>query len=307
MINFKSKTFALFSIIAANVIYGVNYVVAKAIMPKYFSPLSIIFLRIAGTIIICLFIFLLFVNEKVNKKDYLRLIIASLFGISLNQIMFFEGLNLTTPIDSAIIMTINPIIVLVFSFIFLKDKITILKLLGILLGIIGAVMIILGKGDISFNSDTFTGNVLIFINATSFALYLIVIKPLMNKYHPITIMLWTFTLGFIFSFPFTIKPLINTNFSIIPSDIWLGLAYIVIGSTFLGYLLYNYSLRVLSPTIVSYFIYLQPLFSTITTMIVFGDKPGIIDFISAFLIFSGVWFVSMKPSDLKLKMDKTKI
>ena len=301
MINFKSKTFALFSIIAANVIYGVNYVVAKAIMPTYFSPLSIIFLRIAGTIIICLFIFLLFVKEKVNKKDYLRLIIASLFGISLNQIMFFEGLNLTTPIDSAIIMTINPIIVLIFSFIFLKDKITILKLLGILLGIIGAVMIILGKGEISFNFDTFTGNVLIFINATSFALYLIVIKPLMNKYHPITIMLWTFTLGFIFSLPFTIKPLINTNFSIIPSDIWLGLAYIVIGSTFLGYLLYNYSLRVLSPTIVSYFIYLQPLFSTITTMIVFGDKPGIIDFISAFLIFSGVWFVSMKPSDIKLK------
>ncbi len=294
MFNYSGRTFAFFSIIAANVIYGVNYVVAKAIMPIYFSPLSIIFLRIAGTIIITLFIYLLFVKEKVNKRDYLRLIIASLFGISLNQIMFFEGLNLTTPIDSAIIMTVSPIMVLIFSFIILKERITLLKVIGIFLGITGALMIILGKGAISLNSNTFTGNTLIFINATSFALYLIIIKPLMNKYHPITIMLWLFTLGFVFSLPFTIKPIINTNFYNIPPKIWFGLAYIIIGSTFLGYLLYNYSLRVLSPTVVSFFIYLQPLFSTITTMIVFNQNPSIIDIISASLIFTGIWFVSKK-------------
>jgi drug/metabolite transporter (DMT)-like permease len=295
MINYSGKAFAIFSIIAANIIYGLNYVIAKGVMPEYFSPRAIIFFRITGTILITLLFFFLFIKEKVEKKDFPRLILASVFGIAVNQIMFFEGLNLTTPIDAAIIMTINPVLVLIFAFVILKEKITALKLLGITIGIAGAVLLILGEGELSFNSKTFTGNILILINATSFAIYLVIIKPLMKKYHPMTIMLWTFIFGFLITLPFTIEQVINSNFHNIPLKIWLGLAYIIIGATFLGYLFYNYSLRVLSPTVVSFFIYLQPLFSSITTMVVFGETPGIIDYISAFMIFVGVWFVSMKP------------
>lgn len=307
MINYSGRAFAIISIIAANVIYGLNYVIAKGVMPDYFSPKAIIFFRIAGTIVLTLLFFFIFIKEKVEKKDFPRLILSSVFGIAINQIMFFEGLNLTTPIDAAIIMTVNPVLVLIFAFVILKEKITLLKILGIAIGIAGAVLLITGKGELSFNSKTFTGNILILINATSFAIYLVIIKPLMKKYHPMTIMLWTFIFGFFITLPFTIEPVINSNFHDIPLKIWLGLAYIIVGATFLGYLFYNYSLRVLSPTVVSFFIYLQPLFSSITTMIVFGDKPGVIDYISAFLIFAGVWFVSIKPNEKKYDVEKSQI
>jgi len=294
MLNSSGKTFAYFSIVAANIIYGLNYVIAKGIMPDYLSPRAIVFFRIAGTIPIAFLFFWFFVREKINKKDIPRFIIASFFGIALNQTLFFEGLNLTTPIDSAIIMTANPVLVLVFSFFILKDRISLLKILGIVLGISGALLIITGKGELSFNSNTFTGNLFILINATSFALYLVILKPLIAKYHPMTIMVWTFSLGFLITLPFTINPLIHSNFHEIPMAIWLSLLFVIIGATFLGYLLYNYSLKVLSPTIVSFFIYLQPLFSTLTTMAVYGDKPSLIDYLSALLIFAGVWLVSKK-------------
>ena len=140
MLNSSGKTFAYFSIIAANIIYGLNYVIAKGIMPDYLSPKAIIFFRIAGTIPIAFLFFWLFVKEKINYRDIPRFIIASFFGIALNQTMFFEGLNLTTPIDSAIIMTANPVLVLVFSFFILKDRISLLKILGIALGISGALV-----------------------------------------------------------------------------------------------------------------------------------------------------------------------
>jgi drug/metabolite transporter (DMT)-like permease len=297
MINSSSKSFAFFAIISANIIYGLNYVIAKGIMPDYLSPRAIIFFRIAGTIPISLLFFWLFVNEKIKYSDIPRFLLASFFGIALNQTLFFEGLNLTTPIDSAIIMTANPILVLVFSYFILKDRISLLKIAGIILGIAGAVLIITGKGELSFNSNTFTGNIFILINATSFALYLVIIKPLISKYHPMTIMVWTFCFGFLITLPITIIPFINSNFNTIPFTIWLSLLYVIIGSTFLGYLLYNYSLKVLSPTIVSFFIYLQPLFSTLTTMAVYGNKPSFVDYLSALLIFVGVWMVSKKTTD----------
>ncbi|MBI5540795.1 MAG: EamA family transporter, partial [Bacteroidia bacterium] len=236
MINYSGRAFAIISIIAANVIYGLNYVIAKGVMPDYFSPKAIIFFRITGTIVLTLLFFFLFIKEKVEKKDFPRLILSSVFGIAINQIMFFEGLNLTTPIDAAIIMTVNPVLVLIFAFVILKEKITLLKILGIAIGIAGAVLLITGKGELSFNSKTFVGNILILINATSFAVYLVIIKPLMKKYHPMTIMLWTFIFGFFITLPFTIEPVINSNFHDIPLKIWLGLGYIIVGATFLGYL-----------------------------------------------------------------------
>jgi len=288
----SNKKLAFISIFIANLIYGVNYAIAKAIMPEYFSPLSIIFLRILGTVIISGLIFITAIKQKVENKDLLKIFLASIFGIAINQVMFFEGLNLTTPIDASIIMTINPIIVLIFSFYFLKNKITLFKIIGIILGIIGASVLILGKGKISFNSNNFSGNILIFINAVSFALYLIIIKPIINKYHPLTLLFWLFLFGFIITLPFTFFPTINVNYVKIPTLIWLGLLYVILFSTFIGYLLYNFSLKKLSTTVVSFFIYLQPIFSTIVSFFYFKQTPNYIDFIATALIFIGVWLVN---------------
>lgn len=262
-------------------------------MPVYMVPRAVIFVRVSSAMILFWIINLIFVREKIDKKDYLKFAILSVFGIAINQIMFFEGLNLTTPINSSIIMTTTPILVLCLSILILKNRITLVKLAGIIAGCCGAVILILKKGEVSFNSETFTGNLFTFINAISFGLYLVLVKSITSKYKPLTIMTWLFTFGFILILPFCLSPFIQTNFSAIPSYIWLSLAYVVIGATFFGYLLYNYALVNLSATATSSYIYLQPVIATIVAVILGKDYPGFMEYFSVMLIFSGVYLASI--------------
>jgi len=191
-------------------------------------------------------------------------------------------------------MTINPILVLVFSYFIIKEKITIFKIIGIILGASGASYLILSQGNLSFNSDTFVGNLCIVVNSSSFALYLVLVKPLMVKYSPWTVMKWVFTFGFIYILPFSTHKIIASDFQAIPSNIWLSLTYVVVGATFLGYLLYNYALKHVSPILAGTYIYLQPLFATIIAIIIGEEVLSLTAIISAALIFAGVYFVSRK-------------
>lgn len=267
--------------------------IAKGIMPDYLMPRAIIFIRVSGAVLLFWIFSLFSPKEKVETKDLFKLALCSVFGVAINQIMFFEGLNLTTPINSSIIMTINPILVLIFSYFLIKERITIIKILGIVLGAGGAILLITSHGQVSLDSDTFTGNLFIVINATSFALYLVLVKPLMVKYSPWTIMKWIFTFGFIWIFPFCIIPISESDFSTIPMNIAGSVLYIVLAATFLGYLLYNFALRRVSPVLVSTYMYLQPLIASIVAIFISGDKLTYEAVISAILIFIGVYFVSV--------------
>ena len=287
---------AYISVFSANVIYGINYALAKGIMPDFMQPRAIIFIRVSGSFIMFLIAQMIFVKERINRKDLPLFIFCSLFGIAINQIMFFEGLNLTTSINSAIIMTLTPILVMVFSAVMIKERITILKLIGITSGAAGAAMIILNRGDLSFNSDTLTGNIFTVINAASFGVYLVISKPLMVKYHPLTVMTWTFGIGLIMVTPVTILPFINTDFYKIPTDIWYSIGYVVVFATFLGYLFYNLAIRKLSATSTSSFVYLQPLFAGILAFFILGEKPGLVHLFSLLLIAGGVYIVNRHES-----------
>ncbi len=151
------------ALLGANLIFGVNYVIAKGIMPDYLEPRAIIFLRVIGATLIFWIVGEFSVKEKVVKKDLVKLGWISFFGVALNQIMFFEGLNLTTPINASIIMVSVPILVLVFSHFFIGDKLTKNKLVGIFLGFIGAAYLILQGGSISLSANTFVGNIFVLI------------------------------------------------------------------------------------------------------------------------------------------------
>ncbi|MBU0765976.1 MAG: EamA family transporter, partial [Bacteroidetes bacterium] len=233
-------------------------------------------------------------------KDIPRFILCALFGLAINQIFFFEGLNLTTAVNSSIIMTINPLLVLVFSRVIIGDRITWMKTFGIICGASGAVFLILNKGSISFASGTFVGNTFTFINATSFALYLVLVKPLMMKYSPLTVMKWIFAFGFIIVFPLCIGKVIRTDYASIPVSAWFSLSYIVIAATILGYLLYNYSLRFLSPASTSSYIYLQPLLASLTSFFLGRETITWLDAGCALLIFTGVFLVSYRSSRRKV-------
>lgn len=296
--NYKAHL-ALFG---ANLIYGINHIVAKDVMPDKIGPSAFIFLRvlIAGTLIWCI---KLFVKEKVERKDYPRLILCGLLGIATNMLFFFHGLSLTSPIDASIIMTTTPVLVLIISFFRLKEKITLNKLLGIAIGTFGAFLLI-WYGNKSLGTSSTLGNVFIFINACSYAFYLVLVKPLMKKYNAITIISWVFLFGFIFIIPIGIQDTLTTNYTAFTLHTYLIIGFVIIGTTFLTYLFNIYALKHVSPTVTGSYIYMQ---SAVTFAMVslyafvFGNNQylqdiNFIKILSCLLVVGSVYLISKAPA-----------
>ena len=276
-----------------NLIYALNYSIAKDVMPDYIGPSGFILLRVLGGSILFFLTYYLFIKEEVLKGDIIRLIFCGLFGVAINQLFFFEGLNLTTPINAAIIMTTSPILVIVFSALIIKEKITFRKVIGIILGISGAATLILKSGNISIENDFFLGNILIFINATSYSIYLVLVKGLMTRYHPITVMFYVFSFGLIFVLPFGISELNSINLNTFTTSIYLKVAFVVICTTFIAYLFNAFALKSLNPSVVSVYIYLQPVLASLIAILLKSDSLDIIKIISCLFIFIAVFLVSI--------------
>lgn len=286
-----------------NTFYGANHVIAKGIMPTILTPNVFIFLRVAGaTTLFWLIRLFSKTKEKIERKDFPRLAACGLFGVAVNQLFFFHGLNLSSSINSGIIMTLNPIMVVLLSYFVLKEAITAYRLAGILLGAAGAVLLTLSSSSTS--PDLALGDLFLFINAGSYAVYLVIAKPLMQKYRPITVITYTFLFGFIFVllFPPTLMDVFQTDFSKVTGVIFWKVMYVIVAVTFLAYLLTMYSLSKLSPSVSSAYIYLQP------TMVIFfaiffayiGFTDDYTQTITAekilymILIFVGVYVTSLK-------------
>ena len=290
MINNILPHLALFLV---NLIYALNYSIAKDVMPDYIGPSGFILLRVIGGSLLFFLTYIFFIKENVELKDIVRLLFCGLFGVAINQLFFFEGLNLTTPINAAIIMTLSPILVIIFSAIIIKEKITIRKLLGIFLGIVGAATLILKSGSISLDNTFFVGNILIFINATSYSIYLVLVKTLMTKYNPITVMFYVFSFGLIFVLPFGLNELLEVNTQSFSKIIYLKVAFVVICTTFLAYLFNAFALKTLNPSVVSTYIYLQPVLASVVAIFLKSDSLDFIKILSALFIFSAVYLVSI--------------
>ena len=179
------------------VIYGGNYIVAKEVMdPGYIQPLAFIALRVGFGFILFWLFASTFIKESIDWKDFPRILTCAVFGVATNQLFFFSGLKLTTPINASLIMTTTPILVLIASALIIGEQITGKKIIGIILGASGAILLIAYGKDISFEQAHLLGDLFILINAISYGVYLVIVKTLMRKYHPITIMKWLFGIGF---------------------------------------------------------------------------------------------------------------
>jgi len=283
-----------------NALYGANHVVAKGVMPDYLTPSVFIFLRASGATLLFWIVKILFVKEKVAKKDLLLLAACGLFGVALNQLFFFHGLSITSSINTGIIMTINPIMVVILSYFVLKESITLRKSFGIALGATGAILLTLTAGTGS--GDSAIGDLFIFINAASYAVYLVLVKSLMRKYAPLTVITYVFTFGltFVMIYPPTLMELSATDFTTIPANIIYTIIYVIVGVTFLTYLLTVYGLKHVSPSVSSAYIYLQPVLVMVFAYVLHAigaaeDYTGAITWekiIYMMLIFVGVYTTS---------------
>lgn len=292
---------AHFALLGANFIYGANYIIAKGIMPEKISPNAFVFIRLACCATLFWIIKFLFVKEKVERKDFLRLALCGLLGAAVNMLFFFHGINLTSPVDASIIMTVTPVIVLIFSFLILKERITKNKLIGIAIAGIGAVFLII-YGSKATGTSSFIGNLFVFLNATSYGLYLVIVKTLMKKYNAITIISWMFLFGLIFVAPFATTDFIHTNFEAFATNTYLVIGYVVLFTTFLAYLFNIYALKYVMPSVTSSYIYLQPVISFIMVSIyayilmqdIYAQDINLAKILSCLMVIIGVYIIS-KP------------
>lgn len=295
----KQTTKAHIALLGANTIYGANYIIAKGIMPNKIGPSAFVLIRLSCCVLLFWAIKLLFVKEKVKKNDLFRLALCGLFGGALNQMLFFHGINLTSPIDASIIQTSNPVLVLIFSLIILKEPLTKNKIIGITMAGIGAVFLILYGNKVQ-GTSSFLGNLFIFLNACSYGLYLVIAKTLMQKYHAITVVSWVFLLGFLYAFPFGIGDFLNTNFETFTTNTYLTIGYVVLFTTFFAYLFNVYALKYLSPAVTSSYVYLQPVVSFVMVSVLayifmqsdYAQDISLIKVLSCILIAVGVYITS---------------
>ena len=291
----NKRYLALIAAFLATTIYGINHTVAKEVMPIYIGSSGFIMLRLLGATLIFWLISLFTPNEKIEKKDFLKILLASILGMCVNMLAFFRGLELSTPINSGIIITLSPVLVLILSYFFLKEKVTLKKIIGILIGFSGAVFLILNSSKTGINAPNIPlGNSFFLLNASAYAGYLIVIKPLTSKYNIFTLMKWLFLIGLVLSTPITFNQFVEVNWTELPWFAIWRMAYVVIGTTFLTYLFNIYALKTLSPTTVGSFIYLQPIITIGFALITGNDVLDTTKLFSCLLVFIGIYLVSIR-------------
>lgn len=284
--------FAHLSVLAANLIYGANYSIAKEVMPEFIKPFGFIVIRVIVSAFIFWLISSFIRDKKVASADMPRLFFCGLFGVALNQLLFFKGLDLTTPINASLMMTTNPIMVLVAASLLIREKITGRKIAGIITGITGASLLLVWGKELSIHDATVAGDICVLINSLSFGIFLIIVKPLMQKYNTLTVMKWVFLFGSILVLPFGYEEYMQIKWETFTTPIWMATGYVVIGVTTIAYILNVFALKNLSPSSVSVYIYLQPLFATFFAIMLGKDHLNAIHFICAALIFLGVYLVT---------------
>ena len=290
----RVKTWAHLSLLAANIFYGLNYSIAKAVMPDHIKPFALVSLRSISAASLFWMTSLFIPKEPVNRKDLLYLFGCSFFGVVINQTLFLVGLDMTTPINSSIILSTNPIFAFVFAALILKERITFLKGTGLAIGLSGVLLLILQNGTPDLGSSTFLGNVYTLVNTISWAFYTVVIKRMLEKYHPVTVMKWTFLFGMLTNIPVGYHQWSTMDWSSIPVKAWLEIGFVIVFATYLGYLLITFGLRRLSPTIVSTYTYMQPIIAAYLATLMGQDHIDVVMIVATLLIFSGVFVVSIQ-------------
>ncbi len=277
-----------------SLLYAATFSIAKIAMPKYIQPNAFILMRV-GVAAICIFLFhRMYVKGAItDKKDYLPLAVSAVFGVAANMLLFFKGLAITTPINASVLMLFTPIFVIVFAFFMLGEKMGLKKIAGILIAALGALFLV-GGTKLSFNQQTIWGDIYVTLNAIIYAFYLVYAKRLMVKYHPLTVTLYAFFIGFFLVLPFGLNQFTEINFSELPAIIWWSIAFVTIGSTFLTYVLNAYALKHASSSLVGTYIYLQPVLAALIAVTFGKDHLTLEKFISMVIVFAGVYLASFK-------------
>jgi drug/metabolite transporter (DMT)-like permease len=294
------------AIIIVNLIFGFNTPITKSILTQYnIEPLALTFFRIAGSAIV-FWIASLFVKTKfkATKKDIGLFFIASLLGIVLNQMMFVVGLSSTSPVDASIIVTLVPILTMIIAAVYLKEPITTKKVSGVLIGCSGALLLILSSTVSHNQTASLGGNLCCMVSCIAYATYLTVFRDLIKRNHPIVLMKWMFLFSTIMIAPFSYRSVLSIDYTTFSSDLILRICYVVFVATFFAYLLIPIGQSRLRPTTLSMYNYLQPIVTTVVSVVVGIDLFGWHKALAAALVFLGVYVVTQSKSRAQMEEQK---
>jgi drug/metabolite transporter (DMT)-like permease len=283
----------------ANILYGLNYAIAKVTLPAHIKPLGFVLVRVVVATAIFWVVQRLLLRESIARRDIPLFIACALTGVVINQGLFFYGLARTTEINAALIMITTPVLVLGLAHLILGERITGFKVGGIVLGITGATLLIVVGNQLAVGQGTWVGDTAIFLNATSYALFLVIVKPLMARYHPLTVITWVFLFSIPFVVPLGLGEVRAVDWSAFTPAVWGSVAFVVLGTTLVAYWLNMYAMRQVNPSVVSIYIYAQPLIASLVALAIGSDRLTTVKIIAGMLIVAGVYLASQRrPASL---------
>jgi drug/metabolite transporter (DMT)-like permease len=280
------------AVLGANLIFGVNFSIVKFVTPGLIKPFGLNVVRVLVTTGL---LWMMHLWEKPKqpllKKDIPLFIACALTGIAINQLLFIKGLSITYSIHASLLMLCTPLFITITAFFFLKEKISLPIIGGLVLGITGAVLLITAKETTGNGTNIILGDMMIAMNAISYAIYFVLVKPLILRYTPLQVLRWAFTFGTIFILPFGWNQFIDAPWSSFSNTEYLAIAFVVLFATFLGYLLNIYGLSHLQASATGSYIYSQPIFATAVAVLFLNEALTVAKAFSALLIFAGVFMV----------------
>jgi drug/metabolite transporter (DMT)-like permease len=291
----NKKLQAHIAVLLANIFFGINYITIKIIVPSKLSAPALNVCRVAGSLLLFwVFYFIKPSKAGIVRNDIPRFFLCSITGVVLNQILFVKGLSLTSAIHASLLALVTPILIIFIAAWILKERLTWIKIAGIILGISGAVILILMKDVSHTASNIVLGDVLVILNAISYAFYFVLVKPLMIKYSPVHVIRWVFTIGLLFMLPYGYHSLTITNWQSFNQSDWVCFVFVITGATFFAYLFNIFGVAAIGASATGSYIYTQPAFAAIIAIIFTGEKYDWIKLVATILIFSGVYLANYK-------------
>ena len=289
------RTLALLAALGATTIYGLNHTIAKEVMPTYIQGFGFVQVRLLGAAILFWLVSLSIPQQKIDRADVPKMLLCALLGMVVNMLCFFKGIELSTPINSAVLITITPILVFVFSAILIKERLLLPRVVGVVLGFTGALVLIVFGNEIRQDAPNIPlGNALFILNASSFGLYLVLVKSLSAKYTTVHLLKWLFLFGFIMALPISYPEFSQVNWTDLPYEAVWRFAFVVIGTTFMTYLLNVYALKQLKASTVGVFTYLQPLIGIAYAIMVGADGLTAYKLGTGSVVLLGVYLVTKR-------------
>lgn len=285
------------ALLSAAILFGLMSPIGKSALEQGITGMGLATFRMTGGALCFWLASLLGPRESVERRDLVRLFFAGLLGVACNQGCFTYGLSLTSPINASIITTTAPIITLIVAAIYLKEPVTGKKILGVFLGSIGALILILSsQRSTGSREGNIAGDLLCLAAQASFSFYLAIFKDLIARYQIFTLMKWMFTFAALCILPVSYTEVAGIDFAHVPTSSWACVAYVVLGGTFLAYILMIMGQKRLRPTVISMYNYVQPIVGTTVSIWLGLGTFGWTKAAAVVLVFLGVYIVTQSKS-----------